>query len=342
MTEFVGAAAQVRVYLFGHLRVDRGEEMVLLPTRQAKLLLAYLVLHPSSHTREKLAALFWPDVPDASARASLRNTLSILRRQLDPALLLANRETVSLDATFPLWVDALTFQSEASRYLQAPSPDADHGYLQLYKGDLLADFYDDWVLVERDRLHALYLETLLACTQQMRAHSEYERAIAFAERALAGNAASERAHQHLMFCYVALGRRDAALRQYEACRRALEEELAVEPSAATNQLYAWIRRAPVDRVTLEAAITNLPIPPTSFVGREQQMAALKRRLEAVRLLTLTGAGGSGKSRLAIQVAMDLLEAYKDGVWWVELAPLADPDLVAQAAAKALGVPEVPN
>jgi non-specific serine/threonine protein kinase len=88
--------------------------------------------------------------------------------------------------------------------------------------------------------------------------------------------------------------------------------------------------------------TNLPNPLTSFIGRGKELKGLKERLGGARLVTLAGAGGSGKTRLAIQVARDLLEKYKDGVWWVELGGLQDESLVPQAVAKALGVTETPN
>ena len=87
---------------------------------------------------------------------------------------------------------------------------------------------------------------------------------------------------------------------------------------------------------------NLPAQLTSFIGREQAMAQVKQWLATTRLLTLTGSGGCGKTRLALQVAADLLEAYAQGVWLVELAALADPALVPQSAASALGVREEPG
>src|SRR5262249_34327551 len=106
--------------------------------------------------------------------------------------------------------------------------------------------------------------------------------------------------------------------------------------------------------TLETFSTNLPVQFTSFVGREKQIAEIKRLLTTPgpmklivgdraegqgRLVTLTGSGGTGKTRLALQAAADVLEAFRDGVWLIELAPLADPALVPQTVAATLSLPE---
>jgi predicted ATPase/class 3 adenylate cyclase len=94
--------------------------------------------------------------------------------------------------------------------------------------------------------------------------------------------------------------------------------------------------------SLDAMPNNLPQQVTSFIGREQEMAAVKQRLASARLVTLTGAGGSGKTRLSLQVAADVLDRYPDGVWLVELAPLSDPNRVLQTVATVLGVREEPD
>jgi predicted ATPase/class 3 adenylate cyclase len=94
--------------------------------------------------------------------------------------------------------------------------------------------------------------------------------------------------------------------------------------------------------TLDTRPNNLPVQLTSFVGREQEIAEVKRHLSRTRLLTLTGAGGTGKTRLAVQVAAELLSEFADGVFFVDLSPLTDPALVGSALAQAVGVPEVPG
>jgi DNA-binding SARP family transcriptional activator len=101
------------------------------------------------------------------SRASLRNALSTLRRKLGPALLHADRETVQLNPDFHIWVDAGEFQGQAQRYLEDPTPAPDAVDVDLYGGDLLADFYADWLSVEREALRDLYLKTLLELTQHI-------------------------------------------------------------------------------------------------------------------------------------------------------------------------------
>jgi predicted ATPase len=91
--------------------------------------------------------------------------------------------------------------------------------------------------------------------------------------------------------------------------------------------------------TLDVRVTNLPIQPTPFVGRERELESVKRLLAKTRLLTLTGPGGTGKTRLALQSAADLLDDFADGVFFVALASVSDPDLAPEAIAKALGVPD---
>ncbi|HEX9076869.1 MAG TPA: BTAD domain-containing putative transcriptional regulator, partial [Anaerolineae bacterium] len=333
------------VFLLGAFRVERDSHPLHLTHRKVELLFAYLILHPQEHSREKLAALFWGDSSDIHARHSFRTALTAIRKAFGDKILLADRTTVQINPAYPIWVDAVEFERTvegAPSAESAPSAQGDPSALDLYQGDLLADFYDDWILPEREHYRDLYLTALLRLVQEMRALSEYERAIAYAQRVLASEPTNERAHQHLIFCYVALGNRTAALKQYAECVRILRDDLAVEPTRETTALAEWIERAPAAHPPSEARLTNLPIPLTSFIGRKREMAEGKRLIASQRLVTLTGAGGSGKTRLAIQIATDLVDAFRDGVWWVELAALTEGALVPQAVAQALGVREVPN
>ncbi len=341
----------LRLCLLGAFRLERNGVEISLPRRKLQALLAYLALHPEPHAREKLAALFWGDATDESARASLRNEISALRKLVHPDLLLPDRETIQLNPEVALWTDARAFSQIAYRVSQEPNSNVSSD-MQFAIGDyadLLPDFYDDWILDARERLRAQQIETLLHLTQDARSQSDYARARDFARKVLDMDRANERAHQHLMFCQISGGDRAAALRQYEECVAALRDELAVEPSDETTALYQWIKQAQGGARSAAARLTNLPIPLTSLVGRQRETMEIKEFLHGTSpvthhpsLVTLTGAGGSGKTRLAIQVGTDLVDAYRDGVWWVELAALNDPTLVPQAVAQALGIFLQPN
>ena len=127
---------------------------------------------------------------------------------------------------------------------------------------------------------------------------------------------------------------ESAARRYLVTQRHTAEYPGADPSTSTP-------RAP-DHQTAPSRVTNLPLHLTSFVGREQEQAILRHALTETRLLTLTGAGGCGKTRLALQVAATLLPDYPEGVWLCELAAVSDADLLHQAVATILGVRERPG
>ncbi|MGB8647581.1 MAG: tetratricopeptide repeat protein [Anaerolineae bacterium] len=359
------------IYLLGPLRIERGEETVHLSRRKVESLLTYLILHPQEQRREQIATLLWGDSTDEQARASLRTALTVLKHEVGDDVVLVERETVQLNPDYPLWTDIQELERTAASAEPA---------LNLYRGELLAEFYDDWIIPLRERYHDLYIDALLRHVETLRTTSRYEEAIELARQVLTHDSANERAFQHLIFCHMALGNRPAAIQAYEQCVRALEEELGVAPLRETAALYEWIKHKPGDERSLAARITNLPIPPTPFIGRGHEIATVKaliapharpvphatgkkalasRRAPAagaqpahpvppqpagieIRLVTLTGAGGSGKTRMAIQVGADLIDSFHDGVWWVELATLSDPALVPQAFAQALGIKDKPE
>jgi len=328
--------------LFGSFRLEREAQPIHLPTRKVKSLFAFLALHPEPQSREKLATLFWGDFTDEPARASLRNALAAIRQSLGNDILFTDRGTVQLDQEL-IWVDVKALQQicDAKTGLGVTDPEIERwqAAVELYRGDLLVDFYDEWITPVREKLRAQYIDLLLRLVQALRARGEYTRAIHYARRALMVEPANEKVHQNIMVCLVAIGDRHAALRQYEECQQTLRRELNVEPSPETQSLYQWIQTAEARASPQEAALTNLPILLTDFVGRRDECLELERLVRQTRLVTLTGAGGCGKTRLAIQVASKLVRDFRDGVWWVDLASLSEEDLVPHAIAKVLGVRE---
>ncbi len=337
-----------RLSLLGRFNLRQDGREVRLRTRKEESLLAYLVLHPDKHTREGLAELFWGDTPELQARASLRAALANLRGAVGPDTLLSDRVVVQFSPEAALWVDAREFRAQVTAFLGQELADPAGFDPCLYTGELLAGHYDEWVLDERERLRQLHLDALLHRTARLRALGRCDEAIVAAHHVLEVDPAEERAHRHLIFLYSATGNRPAALRQFELCRRSLKEELDVEPSAETLALVAAIAHDD-GHATGPAELSNLPTPLTSFVGREREMAAVSEVLlygrsanGGSRLVTLTGPGGSGKTRLAIQVARLLAPQYPHGAWWVDLSSLTDPALLPDTALRAFGVAPAPG
>jgi predicted ATPase len=189
-------------------------------------------------------------------------------------------------------------------------------------------------------------------TAHLLGHGNYEAAEAVARRQLAIDDLREKAHRQLMEALARGGRRRAALQQYETVRGLLLEELGIDPSTETQAMAESIRQDELGRrIELESpepaelrppVKLDLPAQATPFIGREREMAEVKALLETARLVTLTGPGGTGKTRLALQVAGSMADQYADGVTFVSLAATNDPGLVPNVIAEKLGVVEQPT
>lgn len=230
-------AATFHLHLSGPFRLERNGRPIHLPTRKTESLLAYLVLHPGAHTREKLAALLWGDSTDQHARQSLRSALNALRNALGKDSLLSIHDAVQLNPDRALWVDAREFKQVETETSFANLK----ALIPLYQSELLADFYDDWIAAPRESYRALYLETLLRLARGLRAQGEIARALEYAQTIVTTDRANEPAYQELMLCHAARGDRADALRVYDECVERLRQELNVEPSAETKSIYEWIR-----------------------------------------------------------------------------------------------------
>ncbi len=302
-------------------------------------------------------------------------------KEAQPPFLLITREIIQLNQKSDMWVDAGEFERsvishQPSAISAQPSADSFQqseinnlkSAIDLYRGSFLEGFslsdsapFEEWLAATRERFNRQMAHALHRLAQFYEQNAEYEHALAFAYRQVALEPWNEEAHQHVMRLLALSGQRSAALAQYETCQRLLAKELGVKPSAETTWLYEAIRderlskasevkgdkaSTPVHRLEelMERPHHNLPLQLTSFIGREKEIAEVQAMLRKTpgRLVTLTGSGGVGKTRLTLQAAASLLESFPDGAWLVELAPLTDPARLPSAAAAVLDVHETPG
>jgi predicted ATPase/DNA-binding SARP family transcriptional activator len=351
-----------RIELLGDLRVrpqaPGGEGVVTrFETRKVAGLLSYLAYHLTRpHLREELLDLLWPEVDPSIARGRLNTTLSSLRRQLmlpglpPGTILLTDPLSVQLNPTV-VSTDVAEFEAR----LRAPRGEERTavrrerlaGAVDLYRGELLPGHGESWVLGERARLSESYFEALQRLVGLLEAAGEFEEALTFARRGVGVDPLHEDAQRNLIRLLAVSGRPEAALRQYRELERLLKTELASEPAPETRALVAAIRERPASCPVIEVPPSgsrvpgNLPTPLTPLIGRAAEQAWLAEHLrqDDVRLVSLTGAGGSGKTRLALAVAAAVQETFPEGVFFVDLAPVRNPDLVASSIVHTLGLTE---
>ena len=317
----------LRVHVLGELSLEaEGAPLAPPPSRRARALLGFLALHPGAHPRGALAARFWPDVLDESARTSLRGALTAVRRALGPAAshLTATREAAGL---VDVWTDAAEFAS-----LVAAGQDEEA--LALCRGELLAGLDDDWLLAARDEQR----EAQMAALARLAAASDAETALRHTRAMVALDPLSEEAHRELMARLAATGDRAAALAAYNRLSDRLRTELRIAPSAATRELADAVRAgdgpaaggladagragdgpaagelADVGRAGdgLDAPHElHVPFPRaldprrsrSPFVGRDDQLSRLRAAVAGERgLVAISGDAGIGKTRLLGELA----------------------------------------
>jgi predicted ATPase/DNA-binding SARP family transcriptional activator/DNA-binding NarL/FixJ family response regulator len=353
----------MRIWLLGGFRVGVGSRTITEEAwrlRKAAALVKLLALARGHRFhREEIMQLLWPDQAPQAAANNLHYTLHHARRTLGATLTSASpylrlqSEQLALCPGGLLWVDVEAFDDAASVARRTREPAAYRRAIELYAGELLpADRYEDWAEARRLELRSAFLSLLVELAALYEERGEYGAGIEALGKVLAEEPTSEEAHVSLMRLYAFSGRQGEALGQYDRLKEVLSKELNTEPGPDGRRLRQEIEAGsfpgerpaggPQPEEPSSAGRHNLPAGRTSFIGRERELVEVKRALAMTRLLTLTGVGGSGKTRLALEVAGDLVGAYPDGVWLAELAPLADPGLVPQAVARALGVKEQPG
>lgn len=255
------------IQLFGTLRVQQGERLISrFRTQQTGALLAYLAYHrQSSHSRESLLELCWPQSEPEAGRHKLSNALSSLRAQLEPpgipggSVLIADRFSVELNPD-AVTTDVAAFEQALRRaaqsrttpnYVQALTEAAES-----YGGRLLPHYYEDWIAPEQERLQQRFQQTVSQLLGLLEKAGEFERALEWARRSLSIDPLREEAHQDVMRLLAAGGQPAEALRQYRELERLFSQELGETPSSAAQQLARQIET--------QAASAPTPLPTPSI------------------------------------------------------------------------------
>ncbi len=379
-SNFIG---MLEVKLLGQFEVLSGGRRLSIPSRNAQALFAYLALNKGkAYRREKLAGLLWPDSSEENARSNLRHELWRLRKALEvdgQTYFLIDDLTIAFN---PRGEYSLDVQKLESIPQDSNAAEDLIETLSAYHGELLPGFYDEWVSAERSRLQALFEARISSLLEILQSQARWTEVLDWGMRWVKVVQWAEPAYRALMTGYANTGDMSKAVATYEALTLGLKKDLGVEPSEQTQELYqrlkaGWKADRPVKvpnlrstsaNATAKTAMpappllrlrrSNLPKPLTSFIGREKEIRDVKRLVSRARLVTITGSGGVGKTRLAIEVAGALAGQFRDGARWVELAALFETpiasasnqaayqeepeDMVVQAVAKAMRVPDSPE
>jgi DNA-binding SARP family transcriptional activator/DNA-binding transcriptional ArsR family regulator len=310
----------LHITTFGGLQIERDGPPLDLPSRTARHLLAYLILHHDrSLARDLLGGTFWPDRSNALARRALSQALWQIRTALGPSAdrVVAEPEHVTFTLQPGDRLDVTDFETA----IRSDDPAQLREAVALYQADFLEGCYADWALLERERLREQYLAALERLVVLHKRRGDFEAALQLAQQLVAADPLRETAHQECMRLYHLLDRSRAALAQYQALCEILAEEMDAEPLPRTAQLAREIAAA-----LATDAPSHLPFPTPEapalertsalpLVGREAERAALLAHLERAiggqgTLVLIEGEAGVGKTRL--------LEALAEGADWREV------------------------
>ncbi len=347
----------LEVRLLGQFEIKLNGQTIELHARPAQSLLAYLMLNvDKTHRRENLAGLLWPDFEETKARNNLRQMLWQLRKAIGETYFLADKISIAFNPEIDYQLDVDVLQQDTDLPL---TTERLVECVSVYKGKLLPGFYDDWVLLEQERLQMVFETQIQRLIDQLISEAQWQAVREWAEQWLAQGQTPEPAYRALMQAYAGLGDQAGVATIFQRCVKALDEELGVAPSSETEQLFEALTsgeslpqlyqngtrsqvEAPshigtITHLSPTPSPTNLPHQPTPFLGRSDELAQLMTSLTdaSLNLVTILGPGGMGKTRLAIEAAKASAKTFADGVYFVPLASLDDPTLIVSQIAETL-------
>jgi DNA-binding SARP family transcriptional activator/predicted ATPase len=324
----------LKIYLLGEFNLQANDRTLELPSRPAQSLLAYLALNAGvTHRREKLAGLLWPEASETNARSYLRRTLWRIHKTLSEGsihwedFLNISDISVKFDDASDYWLDA----DELMGPIDTRSVDEIVEIVSLYRGELLPGFYDEWVVLERDRLQAAYHQKISLLLDRLIQAGRWEDALEWGEQWIRHSYSPERAYRALMSAYAGLGDQSLIHVTYQRCVESLKRELGVDPSSETQQLFERLCRGQVDRPSFmtspvpqnaarQPAFLNerdaIKVEDPIFVAREPELARLETFLNpaldgAGGVIFVTGETGSGKTALLNEFTRRAQEVHPD-------------------------------
>jgi DNA-binding SARP family transcriptional activator/tetratricopeptide (TPR) repeat protein len=304
----------VEIALLGEWRIRAGRSRVVLPSKKAQALVAYLALSPGRrHEREHLQGLLWGEAPRERAQANLRQTLLVLRSALPEAarsVLVTEGTALALDDARAS-VDVARLEAEAA----SASRETLESVTALCKGPLLDGFtldepsFDDWLRTARARIGAIAMRALERLAELQETDGAVERSIETLQHVLRFDAAREDVHRRIMRLYAAQGRGGEARRQFRICTEALKRELDVDPEESTRRLFDELQRvSPRTATRRDASIDSRRAAPRApMIGRVTELdrlvdAFVDAWAQAPLLGVVSGDAGVGKTRLLEAVA----------------------------------------
>lgn len=318
--------------------------------RKERALLALLVVNANSVVSvDRMADELWGDDPPRSATKTVRSYVSRLRKHLKLGAdietrgsgyaLVVDRSAIDAARFEDLLESGLARQRGGAHVLAAENLAA---ALAEWRGPALAGLEDHpFAQLEAARLETRRLEAIEAKVASDLELGRHLRLVAELEQLVVAHPFREAFWRYLMLALYRSGRQADALRTFQEASRRLGEELGIEPSAELRELEESILLQDVTLIAVTdapVATDNLPMPRDSFVGREAELTEISRLIGDYRCVTLTGVGGSGKTRLGIEAARAALDSHPDGARYVELATTNAPDAVAEQVLLAFGEP----